>query len=206
MKNKTLDSILNMISKYYSINDVKLKEIRYGLESIYLSLFKTIVIIIVSIFIHTFNELYLLFITYGLLRLVAFGLHTKKSIHCWISSITTFIIIPYLIKSIVINKYILITISILLLILICIYAPADTEKRPLINKKKRLIYKILSIIISSSYILVIIFLNNSYIQNLLFFSLLLQTLLILPITYKLFGLKYDNYKRYKRKEDIKWNY
>ena len=198
MKNKILDRIIHIINKHYNYDETKLLEIRYGLESIYLSLFKMIVIIILSIFIHTTKELCLIFIVYGLLRLFAFGLHTKKSIHCWILSIITFILIPYLIKVLKIDNNILIPLSILLVILISIYAPADTEKRPLINKKKRIIYKTISITLSTLYTLIIYFNSEYYIKNLFFFSLLLQTLLILPISYKLLGLKYNNFKSYKK--------
>ena len=203
MKNKILDTIMNSIKKYYSYDETKLKEIRYGLESLYLSIFKIIVITIISIFIHTTKELCIFFLFFGILRLTAFGLHTKNSIQCWISSILVFSLIPYLIKNTTIDKNILIISSLLLLIFIIIYAPADTEKRPLIRKKKRIMYKILSIIISSSYIAYIYFSNNSYINNILFYSIFLQTILILPITYKLYGLKYANYKLYKRKEVLK---
>jgi len=206
MKNKILDLIMNNIKKYYSYDETKLKEIRYGLESLYLSIFKVIVILIISFFIHTTKELCLLFIFYGILRLTAFGLHTKNSIQCWLSSISVFSLIPYLIKKIIINNYILYPILIICLILIIIYAPADTEKRPLIRKKKRIIYKVLSSIIVSIYIVYILLTNNSYIHNILFFSIILQTILILPITYKIYGLKYANYKLYKGKEVKKWNY
>ena len=199
MKNKILDSTINIIKKYYNYDEIKLKEIRYGLESLYLSITKIIVIFFISFFIHTTKELCLLFLIYGILRLVAFGLHTKKTIHCWITSLITFSLIPYLIKELNIDYIYILIISIISFILICIYAPSDTEKRPLINKKKRTIYKILSIIISLIYSIIIIIIKSFYIKRLFMFSLLLESLLILPISYKLFGLKYDNYKRYRER-------
>ena len=62
-------------------------------------------------------------------------------------------------------------------------------------KKKRNIYKLLTIIISTIYVLFIIFSKNIYMKNILFYSLLNQVILILPITYKLFGVQYNNYKK-----------
>lgn len=203
MKDLLLDSIMNNITKYYTYSDTKLKEIRYGLESLYLSIVKVIVIFVLCTILKLHKELLLLFIFYGLLRLTAFGLHTKKSIHCWIASIITFVSIPFFIKYLYIPKNIIILLSSIFLLLIYKYAPADTEKRPIINPKKRKIYKYLSTIITLTYIIIIIISNNIYIQNLFFFSILTQTLLILPISYKLFGLKYNNYLYYKGKEDRK---
>ena len=199
MKNKILDGIITNIKKYYNYNDTKLLEIRYGLETLYLTLFKLIIVLIISIFIHTSKELCLLFLIYGILRLTGFGLHTKNSIECWILSIGTFSLIPYLIKYLIINPiYMYYTFPIIILLII-LYAPADTEKRPLINKHKRLIFKILTIITTIIYLIIIMFTNSIYIKKLFYFSIVLEILLINPLSYKLLGLKYNNYKLYKKK-------
>ncbi len=201
MKEVLLDNIINSIKKYYDYDNNKLLEIRYGLESLYLSITKIIVILLISIVIKTTKELLLLFLFYGLLRLTGFGAHAKKSIHCYFTSIPLFVLVPYLIKTITINNYLLLIISVFSILLLSIYAPADTEKRPILKRRK--IYKILTISISLIYLIIIIISNNTYIKNLLFFSILIETLLVLPITYKLLGVKYNNYKRYMRKEDKK---
>lgn len=203
MKEVLLNNITNKIKDYYHYDDKKISEIRYGLETIYLSIVKLLIVFIVSIFIHTFKELCIFYISYALLRLFAFGLHAKNSLQCWLLTIPTFILIPYLIKQNIINNY---YIAIPFILLIIIYAPSDTEKRPLINIKKRTIYKVLSILISIIYFLIIILSNNHLIKDSLLFSIILESLLILPISYKLLGLKYANYKRYRRKEVTKWLY
>lgn len=198
MKNKIIDSIIELIQKYYNYDKKEINKIRYGLESIYLSLFKLIIIILLSFIIHTIKQLCIFLLFYCLLRLTAFGLHTKKSIHCWILSLLTFTLIPYLIKVLIINKNIMLITCLITIIIFIIYSPSDTEKRPLINKRKRLIYKLISLIIVLLYTFLII--NNYKYSNYLFFAMILQSLLILPLSYKLLGLKYNNYKRYIRKE------
>lgn len=195
MKEVVVSSIISNIKKYYNYDEVKLAEIKYGIESLYLSMFKVIVIFIISFIFNFTKELLLLFVFYGLLRLTAFGVHAKKSWHCWVSSIFTFTLLPMLIKNVVVNNLLMDIFSILFLIILAIYAPADTEKRPIYNKKKRFIYKLLTIIISIIYVLFIIFSMNVYMKNILFYSLLNQVILILPITYKLFGVQYNNYKK-----------
>ena len=200
MKNKVLNSIINLIKKHNNYNEIKLQEIRYGLETLYLSILKFIIIFFTSFFIHTTKYLCLFLLTYGLLRITGFGLHTKNSIQCWILSIITFSMFPLLIKYLNINSIYLYFISILLLLFIIKYTPADTEKRPLINKNKRLIFKIATSLIVVSYIVIMLIAKTIIIKKLLFFSILLEVLLILPISYKLLGLKYNNYLLYKRKE------
>ncbi len=199
MKNRIIDNIMNNISKYYSYDNIKLNEIRYGLLTLYLTIFKLIVIFLLSFFIHTTKYLCLLFLFYLPLRLFGFGLHSKNSRQCWLLSISVFSLLPYLIKNLIVNNLYFKIACIPLLLLIIIYSPSDTEKRPLINKRKRIIYKILTSIISIIYIIIIYSKNNIIVNKVLFFSLLLEVLLILPISYKLLGLKYNNYKSYKQK-------
>ena len=198
MKNLVLNSLINNIQRYYSYDEIKLKEIRYGLEAIYLSIIKLILVFIISILLNTTKELILLFIFYGLLRLTGFGLHAKKSIHCWLTSIPTFTIIPFLIKNFSINEKYMYIPLVICFILLSIFAPSDTEKRPLIRKRKRIIYKILTIILTTSYIIYILYSNNNYVNNILFYSTIIETLLVIPLSYKLLGLKYNNYKRYMK--------
>lgn len=206
MRSKIINSIMNQIKIYNNFDDIKLQEIKYGLETVYLTIIKTIVFILLAILLKTIKGLLLFMLFYGIIRLTGFGVHAKKSIHCWISSILIFLIIPILIKYITINNYILYIISLISIIILAIYAPADTPKRPLINKKKRIIYKVLTILISIGYLITITLIKDKLIINSLFYSLLLECFLVTPLIYKLFGVSYKNYKNYKRKENKKWNY
>ena len=199
MKERIIKGIIDNIRKESNYDETKLKEIKYGLETIYVSIVKLIIILIISIFLHTIKELCVFYLLYVLIRLTGFGLHAKNTIMCYLLTIPLFVIIPYLIKILAL-KEILYYITIPFIIILAIYAPADTEKRPLINSKKRKIYKILTILISITYLTIILLKNNYLIKNSLFFSIILESILVLPITYKLLGLKYANYKRYKRKE------
>lgn len=204
MKEVFLNNTINNIKKYNNYSNTKLKEIRYGLETIYLTIFKIVTIIIINLLLDSLKELLLIFLFYGLLRLTGFGLHAKKSLHCWIASLLMFVIIPNIVSLIYIPKILQIILSSIGLILLSIYAPADTKKRPIIKKTKRTVYKVLTIFIAVLYILYIIFTNNVYINNILMISILIQTFLVLPISYKLFGLEYNNYKKYERR--TLWDY
>ena len=74
--------------------------------------------------------------------------------------------------------------------------PADTEKRPIINKKLRRKYKFISVIISGVFAISIVLLSDKNISNYLLLGMIEATIMLLPITYKIFDLPYDNYKRY----------
>lgn len=196
MKQLFLNYSLMNIKKYYpDYDEQKLDEIRYGLEGIYLSLTKLIVISLLSIILNIFYEMIIMLICFNILRTTGFGIHAKKSSQCWISSIIMFIFFPFISKYFVISKTAHILLSILLLLLILLYAPADTYKRPLIKKKKRIIYKIITTI-NALILIIISFYTNSTITNLILCGILIEVVLTNPITYKIFHLPYQNYKTY----------
>lgn len=196
MKQYFLNKNLQLIQKYYSYDSVKLSEIKYGLESFYITISKTIIIFSIAYLLNLLNELIIFFIFYSILRTFAHGVHTKKSWQCWLLSFVIFLIIPYLSKTLYFRKDLVLILSTILLLFINKYSPADTEKKPIINKKKRLILKTITSCITISYIIAIIFTKNYFIINVLFFSILLETILVLPISYKILGVGYNNYKTY----------
>ena len=197
MKKKILTNFMNYIkNKKKDLNSEQLEIIEYGLESIYLTITKIIIILLLAKILNIFKETILMIVFYNIIRLFSFGLHAKNSTACLITSLMLFIGGTYL--SIYLNISLIIKeiLSILCLILIIIYAPADTEKRPLINKKKRKRFKILSILTTIIIIFFITYLNNNVLTNFMVIGLIEATIMILPITYKLYKLPYNNYKNY----------
>ena len=197
MKKKFLNYSVNIIASNYDFDDIRLEEISYGLETLYLTVTKLIVIFGLAYLLGILKEVVLLLLCYNLIRSTAYGLHASKSIYCLISSITLFIGGVYLSKYIatipLVIKIVLCTISIILLLK---YAPADTVKRPLINAKKRRILKIKSCIKGIIYLILIIYFKDNIVSGYLLCGLVEAILMIHPFVYKIFSLPYDNYKKY----------
>lgn len=198
MKEVIINNVMLNIKKNKNFNDTKLLEIKYGLESLYLTISKISVLYLISLLFNTYKELSLIFLFYSILRLTGFGIHAKNTKQCWLLSILIYVPFPYLLKIIYIPKVINIILSFIGMILLFIYSPSDTEKRPLINKKKRTIYKLITTFTSMIYLLLNIFIKDNILSNIITFSILLEVIMILPISYKLLGLKYNNYLYYKK--------
>lgn len=199
MKNAVINSSISFIKKYKNYSDKEIEIIKYGLEGIYLTITKTIVILIIAGLLGYFLESIIFTIFFGLLRSFSFGIHAKKSWMCLISSVIIFNIIPVIAKNIFLNISIKILIGFIGIILIYKNSPADTYKRPIVSKKRRKKLKIISTIISVIYFILSLFVNNQFICNCFIFSILVQNVLISPLTYKLFNLPYNNYISYLEK-------
>ncbi len=195
MKEKFIVSIVNLAkrNKEYSNEDVEV--MRYALEGIYLTFTKILVITLIACLLGLFKEYMWFVILYIPLRSVSFGWHANTTKECWVVSILAFILIPYIFSIITINeitKIILLTFSILVFAL---YSPADTKKRPIVNKKRRLLFKVVSLIITLVYCCYS-FKHSNLISNLMIASLLYQSLLINPLIYKITHQEFNNYKTY----------
>ena len=198
MKKKILKILEEIVKKNNTdIDEIKLEEIMYGLESVYLTFEKIIFILLISILLGIFKEIILFMLIYNIIRFTSFGAHAKNSIVCLIISSITFLGFPILSMNIIMSNYIKIILGIICIIIFLIYAPADTEKRPIISKKRRLIYKVSTTLIGALYIILSIYIKDNYLDNVFIFSLILQSIMLLPITYKLLGVSYNNYKNYK---------
>ncbi|MBQ9013344.1 MAG: accessory gene regulator B family protein [Bacilli bacterium] len=197
MKKRFLKSIRNLIKKQYpKYSKEKLDEIMYGVEGIYLTITKTIIIFILAFILGIAKNLLFLLLTFNFIRLFAFGMHANNSITCLIFSSIIFLLGAFACKYLVINNYMIYILYTLCIIIIAIFSPADTVKRPLIKKRKRIKFKILSIIVSISYLIISLIIKNTHVTNYLIIGLIIECILINPLTYKIFKMPYNNYKNY----------
>lgn len=199
MKNAVINSCINLIKKHKQVSSNELEIIKYGLEGIYLTITKTIVILVIAALLGYFIQTLTFFITCGILRSLSYGLHAKKSWMCWISSILMFNIIPIIAANFYINIYIKLAVGIIGTLLMFKNSPADTYKRPIINKQKRKKLKTLSVISCLIFTILSLIINDVFFSNSFIYSIVLQNILISPVTYKLFKLPYNNYIVYLKK-------
>ena len=198
MKNKIINYILNNINKE-NYNKEKIEYIKYGLEALYLTLTKLIIILLIALLFNVFIQALLLIMLYAIIKAPSFGMHANSSKVCLILSTGLFIFPLFFMKSLEVPLLIKILTAVGCLITFALYAPADTVKRPLINKEKRTRLKKTSLIIAAIYIiLAFIFTNNQLLSNVFLYALVLQGLIISPVFYKLNNQPYQNYKNYKK--------
>ena len=193
MQKVLINKCMHYIEIKTNYSDTKLKEIKYGLEAIYLTISKMIFIVLVSIILGIFKEMLIYLVIYNILRTPSFGLHATKSWICLVSSTILFIGIPYLSLILNIPLILKVIIGIFGICLMFKNSPADTKKRPIVNKKRRQIYKFISVMLTIVYAFLSILINNNFLANCLVFSIVMQNAMISPTVYKIFKLPYNNY-------------
>ena len=194
MKEKFVNSSIKFISKYQECDDLKIKKLNYGLQGIYNLIVKLSIVIIIAIITKTINQTLLFLLFYAGIRTFSYGLHAKSNLACWITTIIIYNIIPYFIKNINFPIYMSYIALIVALISMILWAPADTPKKPLIRKKNRKKCKIISIIVVIIYTIIIFMINNTMITNSITYALIIQSIVINPLTYKITKTQFNNYK------------
>ena len=123
------------------------------------------------------------------------GFHLKTHIGCAIGTPLVYCGIAFLSKSIVIEpgiiKYLLtLIVWIFGIIMVKLYAPADTENIPILRKKERRQKKIMSYVTLTGTLMIGILIKNNIIFNIIILGMFVQSLFITKIAYKLTNNKY----------------
>ena len=188
MKDRVVDYFFEKIKNNNTELDIiKLEELRYGLIGLYTLITKTSVIILLSLILGFFKEFIIFLFFYSALRGVGYGTHAKSNIMCWIFSTVLLLGIPYLFTLLKLSTFVKSIIWSICFLNFVIFCPADTKKRPMINKVRKLKFKIAILIISIVYLILIFKVN--YISNLILAAMILETLLTNPLGYILMGQK-----------------
>lgn len=194
MKTVVINKMVSFLSKYETYEGEDLEKLKYGLEGIYLTITKLVIILFLAIVLNILKEVILTLLFFNIIRYFGFGIHAKKSWQCLISSTICFIVLPYIMLNINISKFSILIIGCTCLIDLLIFAPADTVKRPLKNKKKRLIRKIATVSVAIIYIILSLVINNHELSTIFILSVIIESLMVNPLIYMLLNQPFNNYK------------
>lgn len=197
MKNYILTNIVTQIKKSEHYSNDEIEIIRYGLESIYILITKIIIISLLAMVIGIFKEFIIFLLIYNIIRMPSFGLHATKSWICLVASSLIFLLAPYIAVNSNINIYVKSVLGIISICLMFKNAPADTKKRPIVSRKRRLAYKYISVFTAIFMVISSFIISNNFISNAFILALVVQCFMISPTIYKIFKLPYNNYLQYK---------
>jgi len=193
--------------KMPDIDDEKAEVILYGVQLIVGEIPKVFLMFGLGIILGLWWQTILAFVLLLPYKTASGGFHLKTHLGCFLCTNIVYCGNAYL--STILNfpnetvKYItIIAIFILGIIMVSIYAPADTENLPILTKKERKTKKILSYVFLTINMLIAAFVPNIVISNLVIFGTLIQTLSITKIAYILTKNKYGYEEYMKAQESI----
>jgi len=176
------------------IDDERAEVIIYGLQNIIGEIPKTFLVLLISYFLGIWKETLITFLLLMPYKNASGGFHLKTHLGC-IMGTTIFycgvaILAKYVILAGMIKYIMIVSVWIFGLIMIHLYAPADTENVPILTKKDRKKQRIISYITFTIGLLLAGIINHSMITNSIVFGYFLQTLTITKLAYRLTNNKY----------------
>ncbi len=176
------------------IDDEKAEVINYGLQNIVGEIPKVFLMLIVALVLGIFKWALITFIIFLPYRGASGGFHLKTHIGCIIGTIIFYCGIPFLAKYLILSeiaKYFVIGILwIFGMIMIKLYAPADTEDVPILAQKVRKKKQIASYLTFSMGLIIALLISNTMVTNVLILGSFLQTISITKLAYRLTNNKY----------------
>ena len=176
------------------IDDERAEVINYGLQIIIGEVPKTFIMLAVAYLLGVFKLSLITFLVLIPYRGASGGFHLHTHIGCIISTCLMYSGVALLSKYLVLTemiKYVLIaSVWIFGIIMIKLYAPADTEDVPILESKVRRKKQFASYIALTVALVAAIFIKDSTISNILIFSNFVQTLTITKLAYRLTNNKY----------------
>lgn len=186
------------------IDDERAEVINYGLQNIIGEIPKIFIIIGIAFLLGIGKLALISFLVILPYRTFSGGFHLHTHIGCILGTSIFYYGNVLLSKFVVFgNIYIkcivIAAIWIFGIIMIKLYAPADTENVPILRKKDRKQKQILSFITFTLTLVIAIFVTNSTISNMMIFGMLFQTLTITRLAYRLTNNKYG-YELYQEEQ------
>ena len=176
------------------IDDEKAEVINYGLQNIVGEIPKIFIMLAIAYILGIFPLALFTFLALFPYKGASGGVHLKTHIGCIILTTSFYCIIPFVSQLFVLpqtTKYIIIALVwVFGMIMIKLYAPADTEDVPILAKKDRRKKQIVSYITFSIGLLAAAIIQNSTITNILILANFIQTLTITKLVYRLTNSKY----------------
>jgi len=117
--------------------EVEREKISFGVKIILNDFWKFIIVYIIAILLDCFIPTLVAHLVFYILRQVCFGFHFENNFVCLIASIITLPIGVYLIYNLNYFKEYLTIVAAISSLLLVMFAPADTKKRPLYNQQHR---------------------------------------------------------------------
>lgn len=176
------------------IDDEKAEVIHYGLQNIIGEIPKTFFVLILSCFLGIGKETLMTFLLLIPYKNASGGFHLKTHLGCIVGTTIFYCGVASISKVVILSgiiKYALIaSIWIFGIIMITLYAPADTENVPILTRKERKKQQIMSYVTFSVGLLIAGVIHYDLITNIILLGYFLQTITITKLAYKLTNNKY----------------
>lgn len=202
MIERICDFLITKIRKEMpEIDDERAEIINYGLQLTIGEIPKFFIMVAIAFLLGVGELSILSFLVILPYRMFSGGFHMKTHIGCIVCTTLMYSGNSFFSKFFVLPQDVKLVVTLLIwifgLVMITLYAPADTENVPILSKKERKKQKVLSYITFTTILTISLFIKEPIISNICVYGMFIQTLCITRLAYKLTNNKFG-YEEYNK--------
>lgn len=187
------------------IDDERAEIINYGLQLTIGEIPKLFIMIAIAFLLGVGELSILSFLIILPYRMFSGGFHMKTHIGCIVCTTLMYSGNSFLSKFFVLPQDVKLVVTLLIfifgLVMITLYAPADTENVPILSKKERKKQKVFSYITFTTILTISLFIKDPIISNICVYGMFIQTLCITRLAYILTNNKFG-YEEYNNNLNV----
>lgn len=187
------------------IDDERAEVINYGLQLTIGEIPKFFIMIAIAFLLGVGELSILSFLVILPYRMFSGGFHMETHIGCIVCTTLMYSGNSFFSKFFVLPQDVKLVVTLLIfifgLVMITLYAPADTENVPILSKKERKKQKVFSYITFTTILTISLFIKDPIISNICVYGMFFQTLCITRLAYKLTNNKYG-YEEYNNNLNV----
>ena len=200
MIDKICNFLLTKIRKEMpDIDDERAEIINYGLQLTIGEIPKTFIMIAIAFLLGVGELSVLSFLIILPYRMFSGGFHMKTHIGCIVCTTLTYSGNAFFSKFFILPQDVKLFVTLLIwvfgLVMITLYAPADTENVPIVSVRERKKQRLFSYITFTTILVISLFIKDPVISNICVYGMFIQTLCITRLAYKLTNNKFG-YEEY----------
>ena len=185
------------INKERDGEHIRYLKMKLGIETLLINTMKSVLVYGLALLFNMLLETLIVHATYYAVRRISFGLHASTSFRCSMISVMLFVGLPYICSYIMIGNDMVLITGLISAVLLYRYAPADTDKFPLLGAKRRKKLRMASVRTAVILTLIALLCPSHTVKTLMMTGMLLQIISILPVTYKILKRSVRNYEKYE---------
>ena len=180
----------------------ELEIINYGVETFLMNIYKMALIFAAAYLLNITDLLIVMICCNSLVRFFASGVHAKGWLVCLISTFIIQVGVIYLSMMGEMHLSLKLTLYAFSLIVLWKNAPADTEDKPIINKERRARLR-MGALGTTTILFIYSFITKDYvIGNICIMSFTASSIFTMPMVYKIYGRKFENYKAFLSTDSV----
>jgi len=190
-------NLTGRLNRYAGKSGLELRKLELGMEIALINVSKLAVVYLLALLLGVVVQTFIVSLAFAATKRYSFGLHALNSTVCTLVSCLMLVVVPWALQGVGISNIAVMVMFVPIVVCLYLYAPADTNARPLVGPKNRARLKKKAVAIGVVLMLVALVVPSGDVKLLIVLGVVLQCVAIMPLSYKILRRRGRNYEQFE---------